>query len=60
MLDPFSLQVSPPANVTFPQCDMQVCFSLFLDRGYAASSLREIAEACDIDKATIDHHFPDR
>jgi TetR/AcrR family transcriptional regulator, cholesterol catabolism regulator len=33
---------------------------LFLDRGFAATSLREIAESCGIAKATVYHHFPDK
>jgi AcrR family transcriptional regulator len=33
---------------------------LFLERGYAATSMREIAERCGIAKATIYHHFPDK
>lgn len=33
---------------------------LFLGRGYAATSMREIAEGCGIAKATIYHHFPDK
>jgi AcrR family transcriptional regulator len=33
---------------------------LFLERGYAATSMREIAEKSGIAKATIYHHFPDK
>lgn len=33
---------------------------LFLEHGYAATSVREIAEKSGIAKATIYHHFPDK
>jgi AcrR family transcriptional regulator len=33
---------------------------LFLERGYAAASMREIAEKSGIAKATIYHHFADK
>src|SRR5512147_2258104 len=33
---------------------------LFDERGYSASSMREIAEASGIAKATIYHHFKDK
>jgi AcrR family transcriptional regulator len=33
---------------------------LFDERGYSASSVREIAEASGVGKATIYHHFPDK
>jgi TetR/AcrR family transcriptional regulator len=39
---------------------LRIARQLFLARGYAASSLREIAEACGIAKATVYHHFPDK
>jgi AcrR family transcriptional regulator len=33
---------------------------LFLDRGYLATSMQEIAEAADLRKASIYHHFADK
>ncbi len=34
--------------------------NLFARKGFAGTSMREIAEACDVTKATLYHHFPDK
>lgn len=36
---------------------LREAFALFAERGYTATSLREIAEAADISKAGVLHHF---
>jgi AcrR family transcriptional regulator len=39
---------------------LQAAGRLFIERGYTATSMREVAEAAGIGKATIYHHFPDK
>jgi AcrR family transcriptional regulator len=39
---------------------LEVSKNLFLEKGYSATSLREIAEACGIAKATVYHHFKEK
>jgi TetR/AcrR family transcriptional repressor of nem operon len=34
--------------------------ALFVEKGYTAASMRELAERVNIGKATIYHHFPDK
>jgi AcrR family transcriptional regulator len=34
--------------------------NLFMQQGYTATSMRQVAEAAGIGKATIYHHFPDK
>lgn len=34
--------------------------NLFMQQGYTATSMRQVAEAAEIGKATIYHHFPDK
>ncbi|WP_159451417.1 TetR/AcrR family transcriptional regulator [Demequina sp. NBRC 110054] len=33
---------------------------VFAEKGYHASSMREIARRCDIDQSTVTHHFPNK
>lgn len=42
------------------QLILQTAESLFLQQGYTATSIRQIAEQVGIGKATIYHHFPDK
>lgn len=39
---------------------LQVARRLFIQQGYTATSIRQIAEEAGIGKATIYHHFPDK
>lgn len=39
---------------------LSVAKNLFVKQGYTATSMREVAEAAGIGKATIYHHFPDK
>jgi AcrR family transcriptional regulator len=39
---------------------LSVAKNLFIKQGYTATSMRQIAEAVGIGKATIYHHFPDK
>jgi AcrR family transcriptional regulator len=39
---------------------LQVARRLFIEQGYTATSIRQIAEEAGIGKATIYHHFPDK
>src|SRR5512145_910400 len=39
---------------------LQTARRLFIAQGYTATSMRQIAEAVGIGKATIYHHFPDK
>lgn len=39
---------------------LSVAKDLFVKKGYTATSMREVAEAAGIGKATIYHHFPDK
>lgn len=39
---------------------LSVAKNLFIKQGYTATSMREVAEAVGIGKATIYHHFPDK
>jgi AcrR family transcriptional regulator len=39
---------------------LQTAYTLFLQQGYTATSMRQVAEKAGIGKATIYHHFPDK
>lgn len=39
---------------------LQTARTLFVRQGYTATSMRQVAEATGIGKATIYHHFPDK
>lgn len=39
---------------------LHAAHDLFVKNGYTASSMRQVAEAANIGKATIYHHFPDK
>jgi len=39
---------------------LQVARRLFIQQGYTATSIRQIAEEAQIGKATVYHHFPDK
>jgi AcrR family transcriptional regulator len=39
---------------------LQVARRLFVQQGYTATSMRQVAEEAGIGKATIYHHFPDK
>jgi len=39
---------------------LQTAYRLFLQKGYTATSMRQVAEEAGIGKATIYHHFPDK
>lgn len=39
---------------------LQTAYRLFLQKGYTATSMRQVAEETGIGKATIYHHFPDK
>ncbi len=39
---------------------LDVARRLFIQQGYTATSMRQVAEAAGIGKATIYHHFPDK
>lgn len=39
---------------------VQAAFSLFMERGYADTSMQQIADAASITKATLYHHFRDK
>ncbi|MFH1467643.1 MAG: TetR/AcrR family transcriptional regulator [Pseudomonadota bacterium] len=43
-----------------PDRILAVARNLFVQQGYTATSMRQIAEAVGIGKATIYHHFPDK
>jgi len=42
------------------QTILQVARRLFVQQGYTATSMRQVAEQAGIGKATIYHHFPDK
>ena len=42
------------------QTILSVAKDLFVKQGYTATSMRQVAEAVGIGKATIYHHFPDK
>jgi len=39
---------------------LQTAYRLFVQKGYTATSMREVAAEAGIGKATIYHHFPDK
>ena len=39
------------------QAILSAAYSLFLEQGFSATSMRQVAEAAGIGKATIYHHF---
>src|SRR5512147_2521119 len=39
---------------------LQTAYRLFVQKGYTATSMRQVAEEAGIGKATIYHHFPDK
>ncbi|NMC78544.1 MAG: helix-turn-helix transcriptional regulator, partial [Chloroflexi bacterium] len=39
---------------------MQIARRLFVQQGYTATSMRQVAGEAGIGKATIYHHFPDK
>ena len=39
---------------------VQAAFTLFMERGYADTSMQQIADAASITKATLYHHFRDK
>ncbi len=43
-----------------PEKILQTARRLFIQQGYTATSMRQIAEETGIGKATIYHHFPDK
>jgi AcrR family transcriptional regulator len=43
-----------------PEKILQVARRLFVQQGYTATSMRQVAEETGIGKATIYHHFPDK
>lgn len=47
-------------NATTPERILQAARRLFVQQGYTATSMRQVAEAAGIGKATIYHHFPDK
>lgn len=49
-----------PETSTRRRAIIASAITLFLDHGYAGTSMSQLAQACGIQKATLYHHFPSK